>query len=316
MLRGARGEWTILGEVVLKHENPFMRKLGLTADDRAVVIHLDDVGMCYSSIEAFFELYDFGTVTSGSLMVPCPWFPEAARRCRERPDVDVGVHATLTSEWQGYRWGPVSTRDATSGLVDAQGYFPRTSAQVQASANAEAAKREIDTQMAMFYAAGLDATHIDTHMFAVGHEKFVQGYVSQVFKHRIPAMLPRPDLVDLEREIADPHTRQAIAKVLADLEQKGVPLLDAVIGMPLDEPKDQTDTTKRLLGEVPPGITHFFLHAAKDSAELRAISPDWESRVWNYKTMHSDEIRKFIESEGLVLLGYRDLRDAMRAFLI
>ena len=79
--------------------NPFMKKLGLSVLDRAVIVHVDDVGMCLSSIEAFFELYDFGTVTSGSLMAPCPWFP-GWRAAVRRADVDVGIHATLTSEWK------------------------------------------------------------------------------------------------------------------------------------------------------------------------------------------------------------------------
>jgi hypothetical protein len=56
-------------------------------------------------------------------MVPCPWFPQVAAYCREHPSVDLGVHLTLTSEWDSYRWGPISTRDPASGLIDDEGYF-------------------------------------------------------------------------------------------------------------------------------------------------------------------------------------------------
>ena len=291
--------------------NPFMKKLGLSSSDRAVIVHVDDVGMCLSSIEAFFELYDFGTVTSGALMAPCPWFPEVARRCAARPDVDVGVHATLTSEWKGYRWGPVSTRDPDSGLLDAEGYFPMTSEEVQSGAKPEAAKKEIAAQVAMVYAAGIEPTHIDTHMFSVAHEKLFDAYISQALERRIPAMLPKPDIVGFESIVPDCKTRKYLAGYLKELGGKGMPLMDGILAMPLDEPRDQTETVKRLLGSITEGITHFVLHASTDSHELRAITPDWESRVWNYRTMHSDTMKKIIESEGIVLIGYRNLRDAM-----
>lgn len=293
--------------------NPVMRKLGLSSTDRAAIVHVDDVGMCLSSIEAFFELYDFGTVSSGALMAPCPWFPEAAARCAARPDVDVGIHATLTSEWGGYRWGPVSTRDPTSGLLDAQGYFPRGCEEVQAKGKPDTAMAELAAQTAMVYAAGVDPTHIDTHMGAVAHEKFMEAYIAQALSRRIPAMLPRPDAVGFEFVARDPESRARFAVYLDALQEKGLPLLDGIMAMPLDEPRDQLETTKHLLGSLPQGITHFILHASTDSPELRAITPDWESRVWNYRAMRSDEIKKFVEQEGIILLGYRALRDAMRS---
>ena len=93
------------------HHNPVMKKLGLTDKDRAVIIHTDDIGMCQASVTAYKDLMEFGIISSGATMVPCPWFLEAAKLCREHPEYDMGVHLTLTSEWQTYRWGPVSTRE-------------------------------------------------------------------------------------------------------------------------------------------------------------------------------------------------------------
>ena len=292
--------------------NPFMKKLGLSNSDRAVIVHVDDVGMCLSSIEAFFDLYDFGTISSGALMAPCPWFPEAAARCAARPEVDIGIHATLTSEWKGYRWGPVSTRDPASGLMDTEGYFPRGCKEVQSKGMPEAAARELAAQAAMVYAAGVDPTHVDSHMGAVAHEKFVEAYIAQAIAHTIPAMLPNPDSAIFASIVPDAARRAQFAVYLRQLEERGMPLMDCIVAMPLDEPKDQTETVRRLFGSLPEGVTHFILHASTDSPELRAITPDWESRVWNYRTMRSDEVKKIIEREGVVLIGYRALRDAMR----
>jgi chitin disaccharide deacetylase len=246
-------------------------------------------------------------------MVPCPWFPEVAARCARRPELDLGIHATLTSEWAGYRWGPVSTRDHDSGLLDAEGYFPRSCEEVQARGRPEAASTELAAQATAFVRAGLDPTHIDTHMGAVAHEKFMEGYIAQALGLRIPAMLPRPDAAGFELIVPDAELRGRLGAYLARLEEKGLPLLDGIAAMPLDEPSDQVETAKRLLGSIPEGVTHFIIHASVATPELRAIAPDWESRVQNYRAFRSDALRDFIDSEGIVLLGYRALRDAMRS---
>jgi predicted glycoside hydrolase/deacetylase ChbG (UPF0249 family) len=151
--------------------NPVLRKLGLAENDRVVIIHADDVGMCQATLPAFAELVDFGLISSAAVMVPCPWFLAAAAFCREHPGVDVGVHSTLTSEWETYRWGPISTRDPNSGLLDAQGCFPRTSEEVQARAQPEAARTELEAQVKRAVEAGVDVTHIDTHMGTVAHPR-------------------------------------------------------------------------------------------------------------------------------------------------
>ena len=95
--------------------NPYLQKLGYSETDRLVILHTDDIGMCHASVQAFRDLWAFGTITSGATMVPCPWFPAVAQMCRENPAIDMGVHATLNAEWESYRWGPVSTREPGSG---------------------------------------------------------------------------------------------------------------------------------------------------------------------------------------------------------
>jgi len=82
--------------------------------------------------------------------------------------------------------------------------------------------------------------------------------------------------------------------------------------MPLHEPNGQMETAKDLFGNLPVGITHLVLHPSIDTAELRSIAPDWESRLSNYNTFMSDELKKFIEGEDIQLIGYRQIRDAMR----
>jgi len=126
----------------------------------------------------------------------------------------------------------------------------------------------------------------------VAHEKFIEAYIAQAVAHTIPALLPNPDSVIFAGIVPDAERRSQFAVYLRQLEEKGMPLMDSIVAMPLDEPKDQTETVRRLFGSLSEGITHFILHASSDSQELRAITPDWESRVWNYRTMRSDEVKK------------------------
>jgi predicted glycoside hydrolase/deacetylase ChbG (UPF0249 family) len=151
--------------------NPVLRRLGFADSDRVALIHTDDIGMCQATVDAFADLAEFGLISCGATMVPCPWFPLAADFCRRHPEVDMGVHLDLTCEWDMYRWGPISTREPGSGLIDGEGYLYRTSQEVQQHGDAEAVSCELQAQVERALAAGIDVTHVDTHMGTVGHAK-------------------------------------------------------------------------------------------------------------------------------------------------
>jgi hypothetical protein len=294
--------------------NPVLRKLGLADDDRAVIIHADDIGMCQATLSAFGDLVDVGLVSCGATMVPCAWFPQVARDCHQRPGIDLGVHLTLTSEWEGYRWGPISTCDPATGLLDPQGYFHRRSEEVQGHADPVAAKRELEAQVTRALDAGIDVTHVDTHMGAVAHPKFVAAYVQLAQKHHLPLLMFR-FVEDGWREIGlDDNTAGLAVQLVQELEAMGLPLLDNVTGLPLEEkPGDRVALAKKELGSLPPGLTHFIIHPALDTPELRAITPNWRSRVADYQAFTSKDLRDFVANEGLKVIGYRALRKLIRA---
>ena len=292
--------------------NPFLKKLGYSDNDRLVIVHTDDIGMCHASVQAFKDLWEYGTITSGAVMVPCPWFPAVAQMCRENPKIDMGVHATLNAEWESYRWGPVSTRDQTSGLLDADGYFNQWHQAVYDNAQPEAVSVEVNAQIERALATGIDVTHVDSHMGTIMNPLFIQSYIQAGASRLLPNMLPRLDSKGIDMMSVDEEERIANAPIMQQLETMGVPMVDGIFSMPLEHGDDHINIAKKLFGEVPVGITHFILHPSIDTAELRAIAPDWPARVANYNAFMSDELKKFIESEDIKLIGYRVLRDAMR----
>lgn len=300
--------------------NPVLNKLGFNADTRLAIIHVDDVGMCQASVEAFADLWEFGLISCGAVMVPCPWFLEAAKFAREHPEVDLGVHLTLTSEWETYRWGPLSTRDPQTGLLDAEGYFHHLAGPVQAQADPAAVQIELAAQIERAKAAGMQPTHADTHMGTLAHAKFMQGYLQIAMQHQMPPMMLRLDEAGWQKVVAehagadfDTDTIAALTQMVATLEGMGVPLLDNIFGMPLDsDPVQRLPETKQAFSNLPPGITHFIIHAAKDTPELRAITPDWRCRVADYETFQKEELRQHIKKIGVQVIGYRDLQKLMR----
>ncbi len=290
--------------------NPLLKRLGFTPDDRVVIIHTDDIGMCQASVTAFAGLYEAGIISSGSVMVPCPWFLEAARFAREHPQADLGVHLTLTSEWETYRWGPVSTRELDTGLLDAEGCFPHRSETVWESAQPVAVQIELEAQVKRAIAAGMPLTHIDTHMGAVIHPKFAEGYISLAWAYHLAAMAPRLDEAACMAEGLDAEAAAIIVRYISELESSGFPLIDYLIELP-DSPGDRLESTKQALASLEPGISHFAIHPAVDTPELRAMTHKWAYRTADYQDFLSQGLGEFIRQQGIQVIGYRAIQDVM-----
>lgn len=293
--------------------NPFLQKLGFSDNDRLVIIHTDDIGMCHASVQAFKDLWAFGTITSGATMTPCPWFPAVAQMCRENPEIDMGVHATLNAEWDNYRWGPLSTRETGSGLMDADGYFHQWHQAVFDNASPEEVEKEVNAQVERGLRAGIDVTHVDSHMGTIMNPLYIQSYVQAASSRLLPAMLPRLTAAGMDMLGMSEEEQMTYAPIMDMLESMGVPMVDGILAMPLEHGDDHIGVAKKLFGELPVGITHFILHPSIDTSELRAIAPDWPARVANYNAFMSDDLKKFLEGEDIKLIGYRAVRDVMRS---
>src|SRR5215472_15459770 len=139
-------------------------RLGYPANARLLMIHADDFGMLHSVNRAIMTAFEHKWITSASILVPCPWFPEVAKFAHEHPGADLGIHLALNSEWTTVHWGPVASKSEVPSLLDSDGYLPLVENQVVAQAKANEVEIELKAQIQKARDAGINISHLDTHM--------------------------------------------------------------------------------------------------------------------------------------------------------
>src|SRR5690349_11376157 len=131
----------------------------------SLIIRSDDAGMSHSVNMALQRLMDSGLPLSVSVMFACPWYQETVEILKRHPDVAVGIHLTLNSEWKNYRWGPILGRTAVPTLVDSNGYFFSTSEALrQHNADPREVEQEFRAQIDRALKSGLKIDYVDFHM--------------------------------------------------------------------------------------------------------------------------------------------------------
>ena len=104
-------------------QKTIQERLGYPKDTKLLIIHADDLGVSQSENAASIYAMEKGSVSSGSIMVPCPWMGDIAAYARSHPNADLGLHLTLTSEWKNYRWGSVLPANQAGSLLNTAGFL-------------------------------------------------------------------------------------------------------------------------------------------------------------------------------------------------
>src|SRR6187401_763246 len=145
---------------ILSQVKSIQERLGYPKDAKLVIIHADDLGVSHSENAASIMAMEKGSVSSASIMVPCPWFSEIAAYAQAHPAADLGLHITLTNEYKYYKWGPVTSIDKVPGLVNKNGYFYSSVDNVIQNASAAEVEQEIRSQVIKGKQMGIDPTHL------------------------------------------------------------------------------------------------------------------------------------------------------------
>jgi predicted glycoside hydrolase/deacetylase ChbG (UPF0249 family) len=277
---------------------------------RYVAIHQDDVAGSHSANMAYVELFDLGVCTTGSVMVPCPWFPEMAAIARRRPDFDLGVHLTLTSEMPLYRWRPL-TGVSANGLTDPDGYF-WPDAHSARRARPEAVELEMRAQIEAAFAAGIDVTHLDSHMGTVMMPEFLDIYLRLGEEYRLPVLMPR-NVVEIAPQ--GTHGADAVAQYEPAIERtiaRGNPDFVQFCQTPWDNTGDIEAAYSALFAEFTPGLSWAALHFTAPG-DIEFISADAATRIAEYDLFKSGRGKALIDAARLELVGMRGFRDRLQA---
>jgi predicted glycoside hydrolase/deacetylase ChbG (UPF0249 family) len=279
-------------------------RLGYCADTKLLIVHADDLAVAHSVNAASLDALDKGSVTSASIMVPCPWLTEVAAYARNHPDADLGLHLTLTSEWKTYRWGPVESKDKVSSLVDPSGYLWSEVAPAARNIRPEEAEREIRAQVEHAVAVGIRPTHLDTHMGTlIATPELFAVFVKIAHGYNLPFLVPRQ------------LTKQG--PLHSALSEKDI-LLDSVV---MANPSVHADAWKDFYTEaiknLKPGLTEMIVHLGHDDAELQAVMVDhpdygsaWRQRDYDFVT--SAEFRNVLRENSVILVKWKDLQRLLK----
>jgi len=244
-----------------------------------------------------------GWVTSASVLVPCPWFPEVARWAKQHPAADLGIHLALNSEWTDYRWGPVSAADQVPSLLDEQGYLPLLETTPAQKAKPAEVERELRAQVERARAFGLHLTHLDTHMGAL-----MQSEALFDVYHRMGRQYGLPILM---------HTAPGESTLPGITLPPEETLVNGVFQMQPGVPIDQwLDAYKKMLAPLKPGVYQLIVHLAYDDPEMRAAArdhPDWGAawRQADVETVSSPEFQQFLKDQKFIVVRWQDLARAL-----
>ena len=159
--------------------------------------------------------------------------------------------------------------------------------------------------------AGMEPTHVDSHMGTVARPPFTRAYANVALANRLPLLFVEGE-DNPEWDGISPEQVEEGLKIGQDLAERGVPF-DALKWLPLDDPEDNVGVAKRIIDRLPAGLSMLLMHPSVDTPELRAIAPDWPSRVANYEAMLSTELRDYIRQSGVQVIGYKPLRELIRS---
>lgn len=288
-------------------------RLGYSADDRVLILNADDVGSTHASNAATFECLERGSLTSGSILMPAAWSPEVASYARDHPEADLGVHLTLTCEYNEYRWRPITERSQAPGLYDEEGYLWRTMAEAVEHISPEEADLELRAQIDTAMKAGIDVTHLDTHMGTVIQPKFMEVYFSLGLDYKIPVFVFRPNPERL-REAGLSEYWDAIQAQLARLDEAGFPVLDHILATQLEvSPQERSAYFSEIFASLRSGVTHFLIHPTLRSDEVSAMTESAPSRAMDYELFRDRSIAEELKNLGIHTITYREIRERYRA---
>jgi predicted glycoside hydrolase/deacetylase ChbG (UPF0249 family) len=290
----------------------YAEKLGWPKGTRALILHVDDAGMSYDSDLGVMESIEKGVANSLSVMMPCPWVPHIVKWIK-KTNADAGLHLTMTSEWDDYRWGPVAGKAAVPGLTDPEGALWDNVPLVTQHATADEIEKEIRAQLDRARTMGFEPTHLDSHMGTLfDRADYMERYIKVGIEEKIPVMFPGGHNFYIGQ---DSPERVAMAKAMGrKIWDGGLPVLDDLHNRSYDwKTTDKTDKYIEAVKGLKPGVTMMIMHCTRPTEVFPHISSSTDVRLGDLNAMLDPRLRKAIEDEKIVLTTWRELMERRKA---
>jgi len=288
----------LLASTLQAQTRTIAERLGYPKDAKLLILHADDLGAAHSVDAASLDALDKGAISSASIMMPTPWVTEVAAYARAHPGADLGLHLTLTSEWETYRWGSVSPADKIPSLLDSAGTFPNEEKLVAAKAKPVEVEREIRAQIDRALELGIRPTHLDSHMGSLfTTPELIATYVKVAHDYHLPFLAVKGS---------------PLAAPQAGLTSRDI-LLDAVIIASPEVPRDQwKEFYLKSIAGLKPGLTEMIVHLGHDDSELQAVTVNHEpyGSAWrqrDYDVVTSAEFKKALQDNHVILVTWKEL---------
>ena len=274
---------------------------------KQLMIHADDLALCHAKNAATIRAMEYGSVNSGSIMTPCPWIGEIAAFARNNPDIDLGVHLTLTNEWDHYRWQSVAPQETGPTLVDSRGLLHDLKTIFEEEIDLAEVEIELCAQIDKALAFGIEPTHLDTHDFVLLKRRdLLAVYLKVARNYGLPALF-HPAFVEDNFGVD--------TKGLYGEEDVWIDRI--VMAFPDDYETGLARFYTQTLQTLQPGLTVLLVHPAYDTQELQAITTnnidccaDWRQQDFDF--FSSEACKKILEEEEIQMLTWRGLAQARR----
>jgi len=275
-------------------------ELGYPEGSRLLIIHADDLGMAHSVNAASFEALTDGHVNSASIMMPTPWVAEVAAFAKTHPELDLGLHLTLTSEWTNYRWGPIG-RDSVSSLLDEDHYFHGLCHEMAGTATAVEVELELRRQVEQALRMGINPTHLDSHMWCLvsTEDAFFEAYLKVARDFDLPPLVDRASL-------------DGSSQHLAKYVQPNDLVVDRILVIPTERQGNFKSTYDEMLTNMGTGVSVLLLHCANDNAEMQAAAApqkDFGSawRQEDFEYFRSQHFADLLKAQNITPITWREL---------
>lgn len=301
------GQHRFSPQTVHGYQQSIAEQIGYSRNSKLVIIHADDIAMSKDSTDASLQAMDSGMVKSGSIMVPCPDIERTIAIWKENPDIDLGIHLTLTCEWGAkHPWSPVLPRNEVPSLYNSDGCMWPNYLSLSKHMKTREALMEMETQIKRVLQEGLNPTHLDAHMgIYLANKDLYKGVLNLSKKYMMPAR------VSGTKRYRMPFL---LANNLMELKKKGYVFPETYKGYKTI-PEEETDYTLRLryykkyLADLKPGVNEVITHMCHHTKESQDIFGNLISmqRSIEFDIWTSQAIKKYADSLKISFIGFKYL---------